>query len=114
MATNGLRVALFAEIRGLVPKFVQPACHSLPFIPTRVFVIPGPQGGHRGESLRSKGIWHDAKCRGQDGCGQGRQRSEEHTSELQSRPHLVCRLLLEKKKTPTRASTPRPQRRRIS
>src|SRR5690554_2103188 len=26
-------------------------------------------------------------------------RSEEHTSELQSRPHLVCRLLLEKKKT---------------
>src|SRR3989442_5396143 len=28
----------------------------------------------------------------------GRLRSEEHTSELQSRPHLVCRLLLEKKK----------------
>src|SRR5690554_7247723 len=26
-----------------------------------------------------------------------RNRSEEHTSELQSRPHLVCRLLLEKK-----------------
>src|SRR2546429_1113763 len=29
-------------------------------------------------------------------------RSEEHTSELQSRLHLVCRLLLEKKKTQTR------------
>src|SRR5690554_7179132 len=29
---------------------------------------------------------------------QGIHRSEEHTSELQSRPHLVCRLLLEKKK----------------
>src|SRR3989449_3030341 len=28
-----------------------------------------------------------------------RERSEEHTSELQSRLHLVCRLLLEKKKT---------------
>src|SRR3989442_8089287 len=28
----------------------------------------------------------------------GTLRSEEHTSELQSRPHLVCRLLLEKKK----------------
>src|SRR2546422_6946040 len=28
----------------------------------------------------------------------GRARSEEHTSELQSRLHLVCRLLLEKKK----------------
>src|SRR5579872_7530997 len=34
-------------------------------------------------------------------CGEAhqKQRSEEHTSELQSRPHLVCRLLLEKKKT---------------
>src|SRR3712207_7631388 len=29
-----------------------------------------------------------------------RGRSEEHTSELQSRQYLVCRLLLEKKKTP--------------
>src|SRR2546429_6269999 len=28
-----------------------------------------------------------------------KERSEEHTSELQSRLHLVCRLLLEKKKT---------------
>src|SRR3712207_8372509 len=34
-----------------------------------------------------------------DGALQGRQvRSEEHTSELQSRQYLVCRLLLEKKK----------------
>src|SRR3712207_7789066 len=33
-------------------------------------------------------------------CGRGRGgRSEEHTSELQSRQYLVCRLLLEKKKT---------------
>src|SRR5436305_7307656 len=34
-------------------------------------------------------------------------RSEEHTSELQSRPHLVCRLLLEKKNKPR---SPRPCR----
>src|ERR1041385_3015727 len=33
-------------------------------------------------------------------------RSEEHTSELQSRLHLVCRLLLEKKKTPVDARGP--------
>src|SRR3712207_7249560 len=42
-------------------------------------------------------------------CGESRQawrkearssRSEEHTSELQSRQYLVCRLLLEKKKNP--------------
>src|SRR3712207_7974525 len=32
----------------------------------------------------------------------GRPRSEEHTSELQSRQYLVCRLLLEKKKNHTR------------
>src|SRR3989442_11784882 len=32
-------------------------------------------------------------------------RSEEHTSELQSRPHLVCRLLLEKKKKRCAAGT---------
>src|SRR2546430_9107470 len=35
----------------------------------------------------------------------GRHRSEEHTSELQSQSNLVCRLLLEKKKTnPTTAT----------
>src|SRR5436305_5249158 len=34
-------------------------------------------------------------------------RSEEHTSELQSRPHLVCRLLLEKKKIHTRETIAR-------
>src|SRR3712207_8971540 len=40
-------------------------------------------------------------CTVGDGCGADRapvRRSEEHTSELQSRQYLVCRLLLEKKK----------------
>src|SRR2546422_7889869 len=41
--------------------------------------------GNRGRAGR--GLWHSPN-----------QRSEEHTSELQSRLHLVCRLLLEKKK----------------
>src|SRR2546430_9214904 len=35
-----------------------------------------------------------------------RKRSEEHTSELQSQSNLVCRLLLEKKKTPSMPCTP--------
>src|SRR2546422_8623021 len=44
---------------------------------------------------------------GRGGCGHDlglsrRRRSEEHTSELQSRLHLVCRLLLEKKKKDTK------------
>src|SRR5438552_8421146 len=34
---------------------------------------------------------------------EARERSEEHTSELQSPDHLVCRLLLEKKKAPKRS-----------
>src|SRR5262245_62520407 len=37
-------------------------------------------------------------------------RSEEHTSELQSLRHLVCRLLLEKKKYATDAGAPRRSR----
>src|SRR5690625_6208224 len=38
--------------------------------------------------------YRDAEARDECWCGP---RSEEHTSELQSRGHLVCRLLLEKK-----------------
>src|SRR2546429_2675436 len=39
------------------------------------------------------------KYLGQETVRRRENRSEEHTSELQSRLHLVCRLLLEKKKT---------------
>src|SRR3712207_8922994 len=48
---------------------------------------PGP-GGRRWR-LSPKGVWDVVKRYA---------RSEEHTSELQSRQYLVCRLLLEKKK----------------
>src|SRR5690554_7415212 len=41
---------------------------------------------------RVKPLFRDMKV-----YGEKPDRSEEHTSELQSRPHLVCRLLLEKK-----------------
>src|SRR5690606_41421867 len=41
---------------------------------------------------------HHAEVRGRRGIVQAAGRSEEHTSELQSRENLVCRLLLEKKK----------------
>src|SRR5690606_41536322 len=43
--------------------------------------------------------------RREDGRDPGEGRSEEHTSELQSRENLVCRLLLEKKKKRTRQKT---------
>src|SRR3712207_7093725 len=45
---------------------------------------------------------------GVDQAPLGGPRSEEHTSELQSRQYLVCRLLLEKKNIPPLSTTPRP------
>src|SRR2546422_6140179 len=50
------------------------------------------QAGARGCPLRARA--RDLSAAG----GHPRARSEEHTSELQSRLHLVCRLLLEKRK----------------
>src|SRR5437660_10687057 len=52
-----------------------------------IFAVP-----RRARHLDEGGLRHVA--------GPVRRRSEEHTSELQSRGHLVCRLLLEKKITP--------------
>src|SRR2546422_7244600 len=46
---------------------------------------------------RSTSNGHAQGSGGDEGMVEG-ERSEEHTSELQSRLHLVCRLLLEKKK----------------
>src|SRR2546430_4936273 len=59
---------------------------------------------HRGDLLRQYGsarrvLLHEHAARAIAlGENAGRQRSEEHTSELQSQSNLVCRLLLEKKK----------------
>src|SRR5690554_7759801 len=50
-----------------------------------------------------------AVCRRGPGAGRLNTRSEEHTSELQSRPHLVCRLLLEKKKKNKKTPLPLPK-----
>src|SRR3712207_8985713 len=49
-----------------------------------------------GEAQRPRHRVLSTPARGRAGGG-GRRRSEEHTSELQSRQYLVCRLLLEKK-----------------
>src|SRR3712207_7905390 len=60
-----------------------------------------PRAGGRGAAgrgLRRGRRGRRAGGAGGAGAGQPRPRSEEHTSELQSRQYLVCRLLLEKKK----------------
>src|SRR2546428_8942437 len=54
--------------------------------------------GTRGTTFQINGVNNDDSSENQN-------RSEEHTSELQSRSDLVCRLLLEKKK-PLQAKTP--------
>src|SRR3712207_7024824 len=56
--------------------------------------------GHVGGGLAQSRRELPHQCRGLDVADRGRRadRSEEHTSELQSRQYLVCRLLLEKKK----------------
>src|SRR5437870_7232641 len=63
------------------------------------------RGGRAGEALRRRSRTRAAaqghgarRSRGKGRRPSRRLRSEEHTSELQSRGHLVCRLLLEKKK----------------
>src|SRR3712207_7970324 len=61
----------------------------------------GSSGRDRTDELLAA-VPHDfTDCAGTDLVGDGdvAARSEEHTSELQSRQYLVCRLLLEKKKT---------------
>src|SRR5436309_16097757 len=54
--------------------------------------LVGRRGGGRVSSHRADGL-------------PGAHRSEEHTSELQSRENLVCRLLLEKKKQKNQSQT---------
>src|SRR5689334_25383987 len=54
------------------------------------------------ERIRGAGMEKTAAPRRNASVHQRRGRSEEHTSELQSQFHLVCRLLLEKKKKKTK------------
>src|SRR5687768_17883333 len=63
--------------------------------------------------LLAAGTGATANARATEGYVRTGRRSEEHTSELQSRLHLVCRLLLEKKKTATRGRTVQDSSRRL-
>src|SRR2546429_6847243 len=64
--------------------------------------VPGPSKGanRRGRRQSNRGGGHEPTGQGYAlrAANDPQKRSEEHTSELQSRLHLVCRLLLEKKK----------------
>src|SRR6266498_4375804 len=67
----------------------------IPYEPVRwVRDIPAAHEDDLSKAARVHELIHAYRVRGHLMAD----RSEEHTSELQSRPHLVCRLLLEKKK----------------
>src|SRR2546422_7018067 len=68
---------------------------------TTLFRSPSALGlqGSKNLFCRERQVHHPHPHGVANGVGDGGGRSEEHTSELQSRLHLVCRLLLEKKKT---------------
>src|SRR5436305_8056443 len=83
--TSCLSITFFLQIR--------PSPRSTLFPYTTLFRSRGRWRKYRGFPAPT---WNDRQCRRTE-RGHCR-RSEEHTSELQSRPHLVCRLLLEKKK----------------
>src|SRR3712207_7522372 len=59
---------------------------------------PGSRAGGRGRRGRGGRVGGTRRGTGDRGSRRDRRRSEEHTSELQSRQYLVCRLLLVKKK----------------
>src|SRR2546422_5965085 len=67
--------------------------------PRRVARPPGRAA--RGGALRHPHLLRRGRARDLGAARRAATRSEEHTSELQSRLHLVCRLLLEKKKKHT-------------
>src|SRR2546429_6912777 len=68
--------------------------------PPRSTLFPYTTLFRSGPALRAQRVRGYGPCAGagRQGSGLVLGRSEEHTSELQSRLHLVCRLLLEKKK----------------
>src|SRR2546429_6654570 len=74
------RASASSFISSLLPKCRQPVGHDLIHAGSRPSLTRSAQSVH----LKTRCV----------------SRSEEHTSELQSRLHLVCRLLLEKKKKP--------------
>src|SRR5206468_13009865 len=88
MSSNPLHLFFFFFNDTATPEIYTLSLHdALPILPPRV---------GRGPARRRRPVRPLHRPDGQSAVGA--QRSEEHTSELQSRSDLVCRLLLEKKK----------------
>src|SRR2546422_5188850 len=83
---GGTRISGTSRLTGIGPRWLTSA-------PVTTATTPGARRA-RSRSIRVMRAW----AWGDRSRTTWTHRSEEHTSELQSRLHLVCRLLLEKKK----------------
>src|SRR2546427_10852750 len=93
-ADDLLRVLLLAREGGLVDLAREPALSRIDIVPLFETLEDLEHAPGVVRSLLEDAIWG----RQLEARGQHQERSEEHTSELQSQSNLVCRLLLEKKK----------------
>src|SRR5690625_1024385 len=102
--TGAIMISPLPGVTDLKPGAAQ---HALPGIQAQVWDESGKEVGPGGGGYlvinepwpaMLRGIWGDEERYKETYWSQYDGRSEEHTSELQSRGHLVCRLLLEKKK----------------
>src|SRR5258707_6325958 len=78
-------------------------------ITARIQRLPSSSLGRNSVPSRNPRLRHSTR----NNAAMAAERSEEHTSELQSRQYLVCRLLLEKKKETQEASHKYTRQRRL-
>src|SRR3712207_8564206 len=71
---------------------------TVPVSGRREVVVARARGAERVSACAEPVRRRDGAQEDESNCQESDERSEEHTSELQSRQYLVCRLLLEKKK----------------
>src|SRR3712207_7411737 len=87
---------LFRSEADAAPEMPERADHGAIFAPTNSLVVVAPR---QAESPARRDVEPAGKRETaafeRQGAAAGAERSEEHTSELQSRQYLVCRLLLE-------------------
>src|SRR5262245_65615158 len=86
---------VFCSYRSLTVIYTLSLHDALPILPRRPAPRTGPANRQRLPHHRLRGR---ARALADGAAAEALARSEEHTSELQSLRHLVCRLLLEKKK----------------
>src|SRR2546427_8742587 len=88
-------LVLLSNMRGVLSRFMS----SKPDVWQGTLALMILKTLERAGSLHGYGIARQIERTSADLLSENYGRSEEHTSELQSQSNLVCRLLLEKKKT---------------